>query len=81
MATDSEMKAEVTTWHREDRLERLDRCRKYLYGEMIITATVNDAIKVSLEEARDRILIAEQDDMKPSAFLAMSEEDDPEDEE
>jgi hypothetical protein len=35
---------------------------------MIITSTVNDAVKGSLEEARDRQYIADQDEMTASAF-------------
>jgi hypothetical protein len=72
------MNANIPAWGTESRIDRLDRCRKYLYGEMIITSTVNEAIKTSLEEARDRQYIAELDDLTASAFTPPEE---PEDEE
>lgn len=62
------METETAHWYPESRMDRLDRCRKFLYGEQIITVTVNDAIRTSLEEARDRALIADQDEMVASAF-------------
>jgi hypothetical protein len=72
------MNAEIGMWGTESRIDRLDRCRKYLYGEMIITQTVNEAVKTSLEEARDRAYIADQDDMTASAFEPPAEEPDDE---
>lgn len=71
---DTDMEAEIGYWSTESRLARLDRCRKYLYGELIITTTVNDAIRTSLEEARDRAYIADQDEMLPSVFAPGDDE-------
>lgn len=75
------MDTETAHWYPEERLERLDRCRRFLYGEQVITRTVNDAIRTSLEEARDSVLIASQDDLIPSAFATDPDDEEPDDEE
>ena len=56
----SSMKTGAEHWYPEDRLERLDRCRRFLFGQGVITKTVNDAISASLEEAIDLYLEAEK---------------------
>ncbi len=63
MASSDSTETEVGTWHTETTLNRLDRCRRFLYGQGIITETVNDAVRKSLEDARDLELAAEHDQM------------------
>ena len=72
MAYDS-TETEVGTWHTETVLKRLDRSRRFLFGQGIITPTVNDAVRTSLEESRDLELQAEQDDLAKSLYEAFDE--------
>ena len=65
MASSDTMETETGIWYSETVLERLDRCRKFLYGQGIITETVNDAVRGSLENARDLELAAERDQLAP----------------
>ncbi len=65
MASSDTMETETGIWYSETVLERLDRCRKFLYGQGIITETVNDAVRGSLENARDLELAAEKDELAP----------------
>ncbi|MCK5651821.1 MAG: hypothetical protein KAJ42_10605 [Gemmatimonadetes bacterium] len=81
MAKSDTMETETGVWYGETVLERLDRCRKFLFGQGILTATVNDTVRKSLEEYRDLELQAEQDDLAPSVFAAFDEEEgEPDDE-
>jgi len=70
VASSDTMETETGIWYSESVLQRLDRCRKFLFGQGIITSTVNDAVRTSLEEARDLELQAGQDDMAPSVYEA-----------
>ncbi len=74
MAYDS-TETEVGTWHTETVLKRLDRCRKFLFGQGIITSTVNDAVRTSLEEARDLEHQAVQDDMAQSLYVVPEDDE------
>lgn len=65
---DTDMEAEIGYWPSESRMARLDRCRKFLFGQGIITHTVNDAIRTSLEESRDLEFQADQDSLAPSVY-------------
>jgi hypothetical protein len=78
-----DMEAEIGYWPSESRMARLDRCRKFLFGQGIITQTVNDAIRTSLEESRDLEYQAVQDNLAESLYVMPPEEgpregDDPE---
>jgi hypothetical protein len=75
MANTDSLESEIGTWYGETRMERLDRCRKFLFGQQIVTETVNDAIRKALEEARDREHHAEQDDMAESIYKVKEEPD------
>lgn len=77
MASYDSTETEVGTWHTETVLKRLDRSRRFLFGQGIITPTVNDAVRTSLEEARDLELRAGQDELAPSVYAA-EEDDEPE---
>ena len=74
MAYDS-TETEVGTWHGETVLKRLDRSRRFLFGQGIITPTVNDAVRLALEEARDLELRAAFDELAPSVYAALGEEE------
>lgn len=67
------MRTEATHWYPETRLVRLDRCRRFLFGEGIITGTVNDAVRKSLLDAHELVIAAAQDTL--GGFV---EEDEPE---
>jgi hypothetical protein len=74
--TESSMKTEANHWYPEDRLVRLDRCRRFLFAEGIITGTVNEAVRKSLIDANELQLEAVRDALIP---FALGEGDDPED--
>ncbi len=76
MAYDS-TETEVGTWHGESVLKRLDRSRRFLYGQGIITETVNEAVRKSLEDARDLELAAEHDHMADIPAHLQDEEEEP----
>lgn len=63
MASSDTMETETGIWYSETVLERLDRCRKFLYGQGIITETVNDAVRKELEESRNLEIRADRDQM------------------
>ena len=79
MASSDSTETEVGTWYGESVLERLDRCRKFRYGQGTITATVNEAVKMSLEAARDLELEAAQDDLTRSVYAPEEDQPEPED--
>jgi len=81
VASSDTMDTQVGTWHSENVLKRLDRSRRFLYGQGIITETVNEAVRKSLEEARDLELAAEHDHMADiPAHLVEEDEPEPGDE-
>jgi hypothetical protein len=75
MANSDDMESEIGTWYTESRMARLDRCRKFLFGQQILSSTVNDAVRKALEDARDRQHIAEQDEMAESIYKVEEEPD------
>ena len=79
MAYDS-TETEVGTWHTETVLKRLDRSRRFLYGQGIITETVNEAVRRSLEDARNLELAAEHDHLADIPACFQDDEVEPGDE-
>ena len=62
---ESSMKTGAAHWYPEDRLVRLDRCRRFLFAEGIITGTVNDAVRKAMVAAQDLQLAAVRDEVIP----------------
>ncbi len=62
------MRTQSEHWYPEDRLVRLDRCRRFLFAEGIITGTVNEAVRKALIDAHELVLEAAQDALIPFAL-------------
>ena len=71
------MRTQSEHWYPEERLTRLDRCRRFLFSEGILTATVNDSVRKALVEAHELTLEAAQSALIPFA-LPDEGEDQPE---
>ena len=72
------MRTQSEHWYPEDRLVRLDRCRRFLFAEGIITGTVNEAVRKTLIDAHELVLEAAKDTLIPFALPDEPEEDQPE---
>lgn len=63
------MMTTAAIWEGETVLERLDRCRKFLYGQGVVSREQNAKIRGQVEKVRDREIMANRDDMEMSDYL------------
>ena len=65
MAKSDTMEVDCGTWYSEGLVERLDRCRRMLFAQGVLTEDQNDKVFDRLSDMKDRLEAAEESVLFP----------------